>query len=295
MSGLVEVVAYLGAALVLAAGALFMVQQWEDLRFLTRAGLVGFVALALAVSGAVMVRVSGGGVALQAPGAHTRRRLASTLLVGSAVAAAFFVGLVWDHQLPQAREFPSIYWPVVAGAVTLLVGSAVSYLVAPTALGQAGMVTGAVMAATNLVDGLAQHLTGNYIALAFFGLGVVWLALSEAGVLRERTVARAIAAGLALLGAQVPVMGDATPELGYVLTGVVVVAGVALYLRRVAWPFLAAAVLGVTLVVPEMVTDWTEGSLGAVGGVLVAGLTLLVASFAGYRLRSETGHSAPAH
>ena len=42
-----------------------------------------------------------------------------------------------------------------------------------------------------------------------------------------------------------------------------------------------------TLLVPEVVADWTGGSLGAVGGVLVAGVTLLLASFAGYRLRAE--------
>ena len=54
-----------------------------------------------------------------------------------------------------------------------------------------------------------------------------------------------------------------------------------------AWPYLAGAVVAVTLVVPEAVSDWTDGSLGAVGGVLVAGVTLLVASFAGYRIRAE--------
>ena len=58
---------------------------------------------------------------------------------------------------------------------------------------------------------------------------------------------------------------------------------------------LLSAVLGLTLVVPEMVMDWTEGSLGAVGGVLVAGLTLLVASYAGYRLRAEAEHPRTAH
>ena len=45
--------------------------------------------------------------------------------------------------------------------------------------------------------------------------------------------------------------------------------------------------LAVTVVVPEAIIDWTDGSLGAGGAVLVAGLTLLGASAAGFRVRQE--------
>jgi hypothetical protein len=41
--------------------------------------------------------------------------------------------------------------------------------------------------------------------------------------------------------------------------------------------------------VPEAVADWTDGSLGAVGGVLLTGVTLLIASATGYRLRADQG------
>jgi len=61
----------------------------------------------------------------------------------------------------------------------------------------------------------------------------------------------------------------------------------AIYLPKLAWPYLAGAVLAVTLVVPEAVADWTGDSLGAIGAVLVTGITLLLASFAGYRLRAQ--------
>ena len=118
-------------------------------------------------------------------------------------------------------------------------------------------------------------------------LGAVWLALTELHWFRESTVARSLGVTVALVGAQVPVMDGTHSWLGYLLTLVVVVAGIALYLNLVAWPYLAVAVIGVTVLVPEVVADWTGGSLGAVGGVLVAGITLLLASFAGYRLRAE--------
>jgi hypothetical protein len=120
-----------------------------------------------------------------------------------------------------------------------------------------------------------------------FVTGVAWLVLAELGVFREVTVARALGAATTLLGAQVPAIDGTHAWLGYALTLLVAVAGIVIYLRSVAWPYLAVSVLAVTLLVPEAVVDWTAGSLGAVGGVLVAGITLLLASYAGYRIRAE--------
>ena len=89
-------------------------------------------------------------------------------------------------------------------------------------------------------------------------------------------MARSLGVTVALVGAQVPVMDGTHSWLGYLLTLVVVVAGIALYLEpggvalpgrgrhrgdgaraRRSWP------------------TGPGGSLGAVGGVLVAGITLL--------------------
>ncbi|HEX6485476.1 MAG TPA: hypothetical protein VF012_02095, partial [Nocardioidaceae bacterium] len=59
-------------------------------------------------------------------------------------------------------------------------------------------------------------------------------------------------------------------------------------------PYLAVGVVGVTLAVPEALLDWTEGSLGTAGVLLVAGVTLLGASLLGLRLRKEVEEqSAP--
>jgi uncharacterized membrane protein YgdD (TMEM256/DUF423 family) len=48
---------------------------------------------------------------------------------------------------------------------------------------------------------------------------------------------------------------------------------------------LAGGVVGATLVVPEFLYDVTDGSLGASGVMLVAGITLLAGSLAGLRIR----------
>ncbi len=131
-------------------------------------------------------------------------------------------------------------------------------------------------------------------ALLLVATGVVWLVVTELGWFREADRPGARGRGGAR-GRQVPVIDGTHGWLGYLLTSAAVVVGVAIYLARQSWPYLALAVVGVTLVVPEAISDWTEGSLGVVGGVLVTGVTLLVASFAGYRLRAERSPERPAH
>ncbi len=281
---LVEVVAYLGGALVLAAGALFLFEQWGDLDFGARVLLLAVVTIVLLVAGAMAAKVSPEGPELREHSNDVRRRLAGSMLTFGALGAAFLVGHVVDHAM--TIEFPEVYWPAVAGAVVGVVVGAIGYRVAPTALGLVGTIGGAITATMTLMDGVDQY-EGDAAGVALFLLGAVWLALTEMGWFRESTIARSLGVSVALVGAQVPVMVGDHSWLGYVLTLVVAIAGIALYLGKMAWPYLAAAVIAVTLVVPEAVSDWTDGSLGAVGGVLVAGITLLLASLAGYRIRAE--------
>jgi len=70
------------------------------------------------------------------------------------------------------------------------------------------------------------------------------------------------------------------------LTAAVAVVGYAGYLAVRSWPVLAAGVIATTLVVPEALHDWTDGSVSVAGALLVAGLTLLGSSAAGLGLRS---------
>src|SRR4051794_23811612 len=281
---LVEVVAYLGGALVLAAGALFLFEQWGELGFGARVAWLAVSTVVLLVAGFVAAQVPGDGPGLREPANDVRRRLAGSLLTFGGLGAAVLVGHLVDHATTD--DLSAVYWPGVIGALVGVLVGAIGYRVAPTAVGLVGTITGAITATMTLVDGV-DRFEGDAAGVALFLLGVLWLALTELHWFRESTVARSLGVTVALVGAQVPVMDGTYSWLGYLLTLVVVVAGIALYLNRLAWPYLAAAVIGVTLLVPEVVADWTGGSLGAVGGVLVAGITLLAASFAGYRLRAE--------
>ncbi len=282
---LVEVVAYLGGALVLGAGGLFLLQQWDDLGFGARVALIAVVAVVLTLAGAVSARVPAGGPSLREESQDVRRRLSGALLAGGALSAAFLVGYV-SHELMDV-SWPGIYWPAVVGAAAGVLVAGTGYRWVPTAVGLVAMIAGILTLAGTLVSDIdTVGSEGDATGVVFFLVGVTWLVLTERGIFREVTIARTLGVAVTLTGAQIPAIDGTHAWLGYALTVVVALGGITLYLGKVAWPYLAAAVVAVTLVVPEAVSDWTEGSLGAVGGVLVAGVTLLVASFAGYRMRA---------
>ena len=170
-----------------------------------------------------------------------------------------------------------------------MAGAAVGYRISSTAVGLVGMVGGALDVAMNLGSGLAPSGDDEAIGvgIAVFTVGVGWIVLTELGLFDQRTIARTLGSVAVVFGAQVMSFSGDTSWLGYLMSATVAGAGVWLYLTRQDWPYLAAAVVAVTLVVPEAVSDWTNGSLGVVGGVLLAGVTLLVASLTGYRLRRD--------
>jgi hypothetical protein len=286
MPKLVEVVAYLGGALVLAAGFLFVMRAWNDLGDVGQVSFLSAVALILAVAGSVTMPPLRRNLA---GATDVRRRLSGTLLTGSALAAGVTVGVAIE--VFTDTTFHDVYWPGVAGGLVVSAGTAVAYRFSSTAVGLAAMVGGALDVSMELGSGLAtgpsQEQLG--VGIAVFSVGAVWVLLTELGLFDQVAVARALGVAVAVFGAQVTSFAGDWSWLGYLLSVAVALVGVWLYLTRVAWPYLAGAVVAVTLVVPEAVTDWTGNSLGVVGGVLVAGVTLLLASFAGHRLRRETG------
>lgn len=285
---LVEIAAYVGGALVFAAGFLFLLDQWDDLTEGARVVAVAFIAALLAGAGLVIAlypfdRADGGFAELEDEANDVRRRLVGALLTGSALATCFAAGLLTDNLTEGFGEEPGM-----VASFVLVVGAAVAYAVVPTALGQLAMAGGAFSAAYVAVELIATTSdTGPWIGLLQVALAAGWLAMAETGVFRERLVARILGATWLLVGAQLPLGSNDVAWLAYLLTALVAAAAVGLYLSKLSWPYIALAVVAVTLVVPEAIIDWSNGSLGPAGGVLVAGLTLLGASFAGFKVREE--------
>lgn len=279
-----EVAAWLGAALVLAAAGLFLAEGWADLSNGEQATALGGIAAVLAVAGlavrAYRLRLPEG-AAMQ----DASRRLGSGLLGGAAASLGFAVGLAVDA---AARDYSD--WPVVAGALTVAVAGAIGYRLLPAAVGQLVVVAGLFAVVPSLVEAIDVQQE-QLVGVGELVLAACWLVLAERGAFRERVVAVALGCAWALLGAQLVVADGEQAWIGYLLTALVAAGGFVGYLRTLRWPYVAAAVVAVTLVVPEAVTDWTEGSVGPAGAVLLAGLALLGGSFAA--LWSRRGRVRP--
>jgi hypothetical protein len=276
-----EIAGYVGAAFVVGAAGLFFASAWDSFGRGEQGGILAGIAVLLAAVALALVRTGGGTRRLAEPAQQVRRRLASVLLAGAAGAAGFAVGVLVNDPTTYADDSRA----VLLGALGALAAAVAGYRLAPSVVGQLGA---AVAAFTAVPSGL--DLLGGADALPMGGLvlllGLAWLLLAERGVWREDESARVIGVTLALVGAQLPLFDDHA-WLGYVATAAVGVAAFARYVVRPAWPYLAAGVVAVTLAVPEALSDWTDGSLGSAGVLLATGVTLLVASLAGLRLRHE--------
>ena len=273
---LAEIAGYLGAALLLGAAALFLTSGWEELSETSRVVILAALAVVLLAAGGLVARSSGLPVRdLGRREDSARRRLVSVLWTAAAASGAGAAGL-------GAADWEA----VAAGAAGLLVAG-LTYALVPSAVGQLGTWAASIVLVTGLVSEIGDIPGAPAYALSLVALGAAGAGLALADVLRPRELALATASGLALVGAQLPVFADDDQWVAYLLTAAVAVAGFAGYLSTRSWSVLGAGVLATTVVVPEALHDWTDGSVSAAGSLLVAGLTLLGASAAGLRLRQE--------
>lgn len=273
---LAELAGYAGGALVLGAAGLFLGTSWPGLSDGVRAGVLFATAAVLLAAGAVFVVLSGlGPRALGVDRDSARRRLVSTLWALAAAGAAGGAGVLADGH----GDLP------VAAAATGFVVAAVTYLLVPGAPGHLATAVAAATLVATSVEALLDPPDTSALAIAWVALALAWAGITVVAALPERYLGLGLAAALGLIAAQLPVLNGVDEGLGYALTAGVAVAGYVGYLASRAWPVLAAGVVATTLVVPEALHDWTDGSVSVAGALLVAGLTLLGASAAGLKLR----------
>ena len=272
---LAEIAGYAGGALLLGAVALFLTSGWQDLSDTSRAVILAGTAVLLIVAGGLIAL---GGGSVRALGRRTTPPAAGSSRCSGRS----------PRPPPQARRAS----PSTTTSSSRPVPPALSWVVSamPSCPAPSGS-SAAWVACTGLVCGLIGEI-GDYpsttpYAVALVALGALWAGLAVTRVLREKEPGLALGAGLALFAAQLPVFASEVSGLGYALTAAVAVAGFAGYLSTRSWSVLGAGVLAMTLVVPEALHDWTDGSVSAAGSLLIAGLTLLAASAIGLRLRRE--------
>lgn len=287
---LAELAGYVGGAFVVIATGIFVADRWNDMSVTQQVTLFVGIAVVLFAVGIGMGLTGGGLSTLRLGTQPVRTRLASVLFTAGAAAAAASV-MVWLIDVIEERgtEMTEGVYIGMGGSVTFVVLAAVGYLLSPSLLGQGAIAVGTGYAIPFIFDSFGD-MEPIPIGMTFLAVGVVWLVLAERRMWREVVPGRVIGAVLLVAGAQVP-LGSEDPWVAYLATFLVGVVGFSLYLTRRAWPYLGLGVVGVTLAVPEALLDWTEGSLGPAGVLLVAGLTLLGASLLGMRLRREVTES----
>jgi hypothetical protein len=277
-----ELAGYLGGVLLLGGGALLVANEWDRLGDALRGALLALVALTLFGAGLVIGRGPRGPRRLGGGSAPTRRRVIGVLFALASGAAAGSAAVIGDEHAGPA-----------AGAVGLLVAGA-GYVLLRTA---PGLLASAV-ASMVLVLSTAAELDASTpfaFGLAFLGLGAVWVTLAVVGLATPRPLGLAVGMVLAVAGAQQP-LGQAGAEgWAYLMTFGVALASFVLYLWRRDVVLLVGGVIGVAVVAPEAVWDWTDGAAGGAVILLVAGAALVAASAVGLGLwrAHPTGRGAP--
>lgn len=289
---LAEVVAYIGAALVLAAAALVVSQTWEDLSTTAQVGLLSAVAVVLIGAGLGVGGFHRGlkenRIALQSEVESVRRRLSSTLLIGGGLAAAFAVGIGLEPTMDEHALLPA----AATGAVMALA---------------AWWLTGTVITELALLGGLLATLGGvntytdlaePWPAVVACGIGLGWALLAIGDLLRHRVMSEAIGLFLALNMANNAMIQrfDETPQEwpSFVLLALVAAVAFTVYVRTREWPGVVVGLLATVFLVIRMVQTYTEGA-GTALGILLAGVVLLVGSWLAWRGRpvAEPGEELP--
>jgi hypothetical protein len=278
-SVLIEVAGYVGGGLMLGGATLLLALNWNRLsEFDTVRILVGY-ALALVASG---VLVAGGPLrvlGLRRAQSPIRRRLVGVLLALSAGPASMAAGVAADSN--QA---------LVAGLVGFGV-AALGYGLLPTVPGllmTVGMSTYAVAGMIVMVGGRGM-LVDMY---AYVGLGLAWGAAAMLGAARPRHVGLALAATIAIIGAQ---LGLDREPVAYGLTFAIAIVCFLLYWIERATVLLVFGVIAATIAVPEAVNHLTDDRLGGPAILLLTGAVLVGMSALGLWIRSaRNGQSLPA-
>ncbi len=285
---LAEIAAYTGAGLLLAGISLVLAASWEDL---ARTGRVVVLALITVVVAMIGVTVAGGpaglfpstrgrgrtGDRIRIPASRTR--LAAVLFALTAALVAGTVGTAIEDGNTDSA------W--VYACITGLIAAVIGYLALPSLL---GILVCAVLSAA-VVSGVITDFAGLREGWPGFGillLGLGWALLTRFGAFEERWAGYLVAVLFAIYGAQSS--GDyESMVLAYWLTALVALLCFTGYLTDRSWVLVLGGAVALALAAAEAVCDWTDGSVGAAGAVLIVGALVLGAG--GYLL-TRAGHSS---
>lgn len=268
---LAEIGAYLGAALVAAAGGVVVAQQWGDMSYAMRVGVLGVTAVVFVAAAVGVVLFRGSRSWDDLRNGDTLRRLSGTLftLGAGATFGTVMVAMLSEQDSVTSFEAGRAAFIAAGTAFGVLV---VSRLLADSALTElalfgamVGMVAGVLAMTTGDSDSSARVMQWTLLAV-----GLAWaLVATYTGVLRNRTLGSALGLALALFGAATVAENPWSHRVALV---VLVAVTLAVYLTRPSWPYITAAIVAAVI----LTVTWVGETVGAALALLSAGVVVLV-------------------
>lgn len=275
-----EALTYIGGAVIVISAGLLLGQTWEQLGTWGRPGVIFGAATVLFVAAFFLSNKSNDDI---------RRRLTSTLFVGSGSLAAFSIGLVTNELWVPKNDPQTMNWinpdpwvvPTIAILCSLSGGliAVIGYIRAKSAFGALSQV---------FVSHVLAFAVGSLIWIQIFGedyfpilatlllaiSGAIWVYVAERELLEEtNAIAFGGVAGLFFAGQTL------REEYAMWVTPTAEILGglalLALYMFGRKWPFLAAGIFGMLIGGVELLGNYVKGINGALGSMAL-GIVLLL-------------------
>jgi len=266
----VEVVAYLGAALIVAAVMAILGRTWEDVPLAGRLALVGVPTVVAAVAG-WFLRVRPGPLG----------RLSSVLWLLTLAGSAAFVALVCADGTDVS---PSAATTITLGVVAPL--AVLAWGFQRTALQMLAMVgtTTGLVAASMYQAGVEFPPS---IGIAVVALGLLWFAQARVPVMEPATAATVAGLLAAYAGCQAISSEWTVLGLGLVVVGSVGLMALSIADRSTLELLMGA--FGLFTSLPSLMFEWFGNSIGAALALLVCGLVLVLVALRVATTRSRGG------
>lgn len=268
LARLAEVGAYLGAGLVVAAGIVVVAQQWSDMSYAVRVGVMAGVSVVLVVAGLVPVMLRRGrpwdGLAY----GQTQRRLSGTLLtMGAAAGYATVLVAMLSEQANVTEDEAG--WASIIGAALAFAILMVARLQADTPLGEIGMFASATAAYIGLIQIAANDRT-VLIQWTLLALGLTWAGVATfTRLMRHQQLITCLGLLEAFFAAATIAESAWSQRLAL---AVLIAVSLAVYLSRPSWPYITTATLGAVV----LTVTWVGEAVGPAVAMLTAGVVLLL-------------------
>lgn len=256
-----EIAAYLGGAFILIATILLAGDYWQEAPRFVRVGSLGLLSILLAIIAIFLGNLNA-----------MRLRLASVLFMGSAIAATGSIALTTE--MNSAPWAPFSLGAVISLAAFTKYKHEILHIGAYAYLFIAGlMILGEITKNEPEID--------SVYAIYWVILATIWLYLSWCRMI-DQTLGYLISAATLFLATQFLFLSDHRPT-SYLVALIAVPTLAWIYLQDRRWPLLLGGVAITTFTTGEFVGATLGGSLGALLGLMAAGITLITTSIVAIR------------